>query len=274
MARIRTIKPEFFTSEDITSLTPLSRLFYASLWCESDREGLFEFKPGTLKNRYFPADECSIEEMTQELIERDMVKLYKVDGRVYGEVVRFSAHQVINNRETASKLPKSSEGEPYALNLTRERRVKDACVTPLQRKGREGKGKEELNTSAPAKKPEQSLDPLYHVVMKAMEDKKGEPFANYAQEGNNTKLLLKRVRTVEPVHTNEAMKAILETYYNLTQSGDKFWRGQPFTPSRLLAHLEAVMAEAKKATPKREELELLREVYGDEAVAEALGGGL
>jgi hypothetical protein len=38
MARIRTIKPEFFTSEDIVSLTPLARLFYVSLWCEADRE--------------------------------------------------------------------------------------------------------------------------------------------------------------------------------------------------------------------------------------------
>jgi hypothetical protein len=39
VARIRTIKPEFFTSEDIVSLPPLTRLLYIALWCEADKEG-------------------------------------------------------------------------------------------------------------------------------------------------------------------------------------------------------------------------------------------
>ena len=39
MARIRTIKPEFFTSDDICALSPLARLLYVGLWCEADREG-------------------------------------------------------------------------------------------------------------------------------------------------------------------------------------------------------------------------------------------
>ena len=54
MARIRTIKPEFFTSEDIVGMTPLARLFYVALWCESDREGRLEWKPNTFKLRYLP----------------------------------------------------------------------------------------------------------------------------------------------------------------------------------------------------------------------------
>ena len=39
MARIRTIKPEFFTSDDICALSPRARLLYVGLWCEADREG-------------------------------------------------------------------------------------------------------------------------------------------------------------------------------------------------------------------------------------------
>ena len=39
VARIRTIKPDFFTSEDIVVLTPWARLLYIALWCEADREG-------------------------------------------------------------------------------------------------------------------------------------------------------------------------------------------------------------------------------------------
>ena len=45
MARIRTIKPEFFTSDDICALSPLARLLYVGLWCEADREGRLVWTP-------------------------------------------------------------------------------------------------------------------------------------------------------------------------------------------------------------------------------------
>lgn len=142
MSRIRTIKPEFFTSEDIVSLTPLARLFYVSLWCEADREGRFEWKPRTLKMRYLPADDCSVEELGRELIDAGLIVLYQVgDGRVYAHIPGFVRHQVINNREAESTLP-APPGKS-----TRESGVPDAC----QGKGRkEGKGKEHASGDASA----------------------------------------------------------------------------------------------------------------------------
>lgn len=104
MARIRTIKPEFFSSEDITSISPLSRLFYVSLWCESDREGRLEWKPGTFKLRYFPADNCDISAMTSELVNRGLIVLYTIDDRTFAEIPTFKEHQVINNRESESTI--------------------------------------------------------------------------------------------------------------------------------------------------------------------------
>lgn len=92
MSRIRTIKPEFFTSEDIVSLTPLARLFYVSLWCEADREGRFEWKPKTLKMRYLPADDCDVSLLCDELVNAGMVELYEVDGRVYAVIPGFTRH--------------------------------------------------------------------------------------------------------------------------------------------------------------------------------------
>lgn len=135
MARIRTIKPEFFTSEDIVSLTPLARLFYVSLWCEADREGRLEWKPRTLKLRYLPADDCSIEALGQELIDEGLIVLYEVDGKTYAEIPGFKKHQVINNRESASTIPPRCDDENDA-STTRESGVK------AEGKGREGKGKE------------------------------------------------------------------------------------------------------------------------------------
>lgn len=105
MARIRTIKPEFFTSEDIVSLSPTARLLYIACWCEADRAGRFEWKPGTLKMRYLPGDDCSVDTLGQELQDRGLMLLYEHDGRMYAVIPTFEKHQVINNREAASELP-------------------------------------------------------------------------------------------------------------------------------------------------------------------------
>lgn len=105
MARIRTIKPEFFTSSDVVTRSPLARLLYIGLWCEADREGRFEWKPKTLKLRYLPGDDGDIDDLAAELVEVGMLVIYEVEGVLYAEIPGFKKHQVINNRESPSEIP-------------------------------------------------------------------------------------------------------------------------------------------------------------------------
>ena len=140
MARIRTIKPEFFTSEDIVSLSAFARILYIALWCESDKEGRMAWKPKTFKMRYMPADSVDIDALCQELTESGLVVLYG-DGLAY--IPSFGKHQHINPRETVSSLPDPD------LSTTREALVKHASVTVAAtvsdaQGGREGKGR--INT--------------------------------------------------------------------------------------------------------------------------------
>ena len=126
MARIRTIKPEFFTSDDICALSPLARLLYVGLWCEADREGRLVWTPGVLKRRYLPDDSCDIEALCTELTGRGLVRLY---GDGLACIPTFARHQQVNIREAQSKLPAPS-GEPQ-------------CSSPFGREGgkeREGEG--------------------------------------------------------------------------------------------------------------------------------------
>jgi len=156
MARIRTIKPDFFTSEDIVALSPLARLLYIAIWLEADREGRLVWRPGTLKLRYLPGDECSIDELAAELIRSGLVVLYEADGQQLAHVPTFTRHQIINNREMPSTLP-----HPPDVPTTRDSRVIDACstragaiATPLvgkERKGMEGKGTEGNAPAPPAR---------------------------------------------------------------------------------------------------------------------------
>lgn len=111
MARIRTIKPEFFTSEDIVALSPLARLLYIALWCECDKEGRMLWKPRTFKMRYFPADDCDIDALCKELIKQGLVRLYG-EGLAY--IPGFTRHQHVNPRESASELPAPPDYEPTA----------------------------------------------------------------------------------------------------------------------------------------------------------------
>ena len=141
MARIRTIKPEFFTSEDIVSLSPTARLLYIACWCEADREGRMEWKPGTMKLRYFPGDNCDISTLTAELVDRGLVLPYDVDSRQYAEIPSFAKHQIINNRESASSIP--------APPGTRQARVKHASQGKEGRKGKEDASSPTLATAPP-----------------------------------------------------------------------------------------------------------------------------
>lgn len=129
MARIRTIKPEFFTSADILALTPLARLFYVSLWCEADRDGRLKWDLETFGFRYMPKESSQVSDLADELVSRGLVILYEVEAKTYAEIPSFAAHQVINNREQESFLPP---------------RVKDASGRVKAEGRKEGKEGKEL----------------------------------------------------------------------------------------------------------------------------------
>lgn len=137
MARIRTIKPEFFTSEDIVELDPMARLLYIALWCEADKEGRMAWKPKTFKMRYFPADDCNIDALADALVTRGLVCLY---GDSLAYIPAFKDHQHINPREKPSVLPCPKTD----ASATRD----DASVTVNERAGRkEGKERKEIDAS-------------------------------------------------------------------------------------------------------------------------------
>jgi hypothetical protein len=146
MARIRTIKPEFFTSEDIMDLSPLARLLYIALWCEADKEGRFSWKPKAFKVRYLPSDECDVEAICSELEAARLVIIY---GDGLAVIPSFKSHQHINPREKDSAFP-----APSAEDLTRQPRVSDASVTRREEGRKEGREWKEGKGTSPAQAPD------------------------------------------------------------------------------------------------------------------------
>jgi hypothetical protein len=138
MARIRTIKPEFFTSDDICALSPLARLLYVGLWCEADRAGRMVWMPRVFKRRYLPDDPCDVEALAGELLARGLVVLY---GEGLACIPTFARHQHVNPREAASKLPPPDDDHASSRVDRASERAGDApeCVRDAQG-GREGNG--------------------------------------------------------------------------------------------------------------------------------------
>lgn len=144
MARIRTVKPEFFRHAELYEAEreagiPL-RVAFAGLWTAADREGRFKWAPRELKLDCLPYDEVDFSRVLDALWTRGFIVKYAVDGREYGCIPSWKEHQHINNRELKSSLP-----EPNKNNVlpTRDGRVDDACVSRQGNCQGEGKGKEE-----------------------------------------------------------------------------------------------------------------------------------
>ncbi len=147
MARIRTIKPEFFTSDDVCALSPLARLLFIGCWCEADREGRLEWRPRTLKRKYLPEDDCDADAICNELVSRGLIVLY---GQGLAYVTGFAKHQVINSREAQSKLP-----EPQEVTCNAH-----ALPETTTGKGKEGKGREEYSVAKATGAPAPQFDPV------------------------------------------------------------------------------------------------------------------
>lgn len=141
MARIRTIKPEFFRHEGLydaereTGL-PL-RIAFAGLWTAADKAGRFEWRPRQLKLDCLPHDDVDFSRVLDALATRGFIVKYTSGGEEYGYIPSWRSHQVINNRETESKIP-----EPNKIkNIpTRQPRVDDASATRQGNYQGEGEG--------------------------------------------------------------------------------------------------------------------------------------
>lgn len=122
MARIRTIKPQFFTSEDVTAQPPLARLLFAGLFTEADRDGRVEDRPRQLKTRLLPEDECDVDALLWSLSEGRLIRRYESDGVRVIQILAFSKHQKPHPKEANSILPPDgvTREKPHLNTASRE----------------------------------------------------------------------------------------------------------------------------------------------------------
>lgn len=109
MARIRFVKPEFFSDARLVRLKPITRLFYIGLFTQADREGRFTWNEDDLKVKLIPYDRVQASDCLEQLRAVSRIVRYGSAGQ-YGQIINFLKHQYINPREPDSKLPKYEGG--------------------------------------------------------------------------------------------------------------------------------------------------------------------
>jgi hypothetical protein len=108
MARIRTIKPDFFRSDDVAGLSYRARLTWIGLWTYVDDEGRGKDNPRIIKGDLWPLED----DVTHEDVEADLRELavanritrYVAEGERCLLVRKWDSHQRIS-KPSPSKLP-------------------------------------------------------------------------------------------------------------------------------------------------------------------------
>jgi hypothetical protein len=117
MARIRTIKPEFFRHEGLQDLEAQNpgkccMLVFAGLWTISDKNGVFEYKPRHIKLDVLPFIQFDISQSLEALEIGGYISRFVSEGRSYGVVLSFKRHQRITGKEAkdGKRFPEPHEG--------------------------------------------------------------------------------------------------------------------------------------------------------------------
>ena len=137
MARIRTIKPEFFTSEQIVECSTSARLLFVGLWCFCDDNGVHPASAKRLKMEVFPGDAITDDEigtLVDELINNRLLIEFNHKHERFWSVTGWKKHQKIDKPST--KYPTSDD-----KNSTIIRRTLDDH-SPIIRDGMESNGME------------------------------------------------------------------------------------------------------------------------------------
>lgn len=190
MARIRTVKPEFFTSLTIADLTPEQRLTFIGLWTHVDDAGRCIDDARLIKAALWPLDDrtaADIEIDLKALTESSLITRYTLNRKRYLAVTNWDEHQRIN-RPTPSKLPGPDQGDPTPPDpVTRDN--SDSLNThahisedsPQERKGKE-RNREGKGTPQP---PSDSGTPaVAQTGERAIEDRMTDAFLDRYRSGN------------------------------------------------------------------------------------------
>ena len=138
MARIRTIKPEFWSDEKLGQISRDARLLFVGFWNLSDDYGVLKGHFSWIKSQLFPYDDLSMRKFqnwVNELLDHKFILPFNENGEKFFYIRHFASHQVIN-RPSKQRNPEPPEDIESSVS------PHGALPSGREGKGKEGKGVE------------------------------------------------------------------------------------------------------------------------------------
>ena len=170
--RIRSIKPEFWRSPDVTSLPLAHRFLFIGLWSYVDDNGVGKDEMASVIGDLFAEDMlrdsretvARVSEGLSLLSERGLIRRYSVDSRAYLFIVKWEKHQRID-KPAKPRFPRPDgdlpvDESPFA---TPSRQSRDTLATGTGEQGNRGTGEQRSSgTVVPAAREiESAFDDAY-----------------------------------------------------------------------------------------------------------------
>lgn len=140
MARMRSVKPEFWADEDLSALPRDARLLYVGLWNLADEHSRLRGDPRYVKGQLFPYDDdlpaTDVDRLLGHLADIGKVVRYRHGGAAYIFLPTLSRHQRLESDKVPSRLPPPPEQpEPTRVDESESRAdlpAPDADTLPLK----------------------------------------------------------------------------------------------------------------------------------------------
>jgi hypothetical protein len=114
VARIRTVKPEFWVDEKVVELTFGARLLFIGLWSFADDQGYVDYSPKRIRMQVFPGDQVDIEALIGELLAAGVVRAYESPVGPVLHVANWARHQRVDKAGKARFDPDELRPFPSA----------------------------------------------------------------------------------------------------------------------------------------------------------------
>jgi hypothetical protein len=253
MARIRSIKPEFFTSLTIADLPLSARLTFIGLWTYVDDNGVGPADPRLIRAAIWPLEETPdilqrTREDLQRLQEARLITLYEASGRPLVYVNSWDEHQKVSHPRkprflTPHELPHvpdqhSSDSPEDLPSPPEDRQSAPEDDAPEQGAGSREQGKGiEGNPEPPASgetSPRPDVERVCEHLAAVIEKGGGKKQRITKTWRNDVRLLL----DVDGVTPDQAIAAIDWAH------ADDFWNAHILSPGKLRAKYETLRRQA------------------------------
>lgn len=239
MARIRTVKPDLWKSEQIGDISVESRLLFIGLITQADDYGRLKGSAKLVRSLIFPYDDYTVQNVSEwlsELRENGLIHWFEVDGKKFIELPTWSDHQRVSH-PTDSVLPSHSEADSSVSPESLRNLPEEAYREGKGKEGsKEGKGKESSAVTA-------SDAPLSHLLADLIAEndpngKRPTVTKRWATEEN-------RLIRIDGRKPHEAERLIRWT------QADTFWRGNVLSMPKFREQYGRLYAAAVAESEKR-----------------------